>query len=466
MKTTLPIVVLSSALALAQLVAAQEKSEGPKPWRLARALHLPDWLSLSGHQRTRYETLDGQFRAGRSGSDQIWAFRTDLQATARFDQLELVAEGMDSRQELADSGTPLNNTIVNAVELLQAYAGLHVDDLFAKGDKAFLQAGRQTIDIGSRRLVARNAFRNTINNFTGINALWESASGRSLRAFWVLPVHRLPADAASLLNNDVRFDEEYGDVQFFGAYATLPKLAHDVSAELGFFGLLEDDRADLATLDRRIYTANARVFAKRAPGALDFELESALQFGESRATSATADARDLDHLAHFQHAELGYSFDARWKPHVALQFDYASGDQDPNDGDNNRFDTLFGARRFDFGPSGIFGPFARSNLISPGYRVKFDPCERVKIMLAHRFYWLAADRDAWTTAGVRDATGNSGSYLGHMPEIEVRWDVVPGNLGIEVGAAYLFAGSFIDRAPNGTDEGDATYVYAQSVLTF
>jgi Alginate export len=26
------------------------------------------------------------------------------------------------------------------------------------------------------------------------------------------------------------------------------------------------------------------------------------------------------------------------------QYDYASGDEDPDDGTNNRFDTLFGAR--------------------------------------------------------------------------------------------------------------------------
>lgn len=462
----LPIVVLSGALALTPAAAAQDKPDGPKPWRLSRALQLPDWFSLSGHQRTRYEALDGQFRAGRAGSDQLWAFRTDLTATLRFDPLEFVAEGMDSRQELADSGTPLDNTTVNAVELLQAHAGLHLDDVFDEGDQAFVLAGRHTMDIGSRRLVARNRFRNTINNFTGVNALWQSARGESLRAFWVLPVHRLPADAASLLNNDVRFDEEQEGTQFFGAYATLPELCHGITPELGFFGLLEDDRADQETRDRRLYTATARVFAKPAAGALDFELESALQFGKSRATSSASDTRDLDHLAHFQHTEIGYSFDARWKPHLALQFDYASGDQDPNDGDNNRFDTLFGARRFDFGPTGIFGAFARSNLVSPGYRLQFAPCKGVKVMLAHRFYWLASDRDAWTTAGVRDASGSSGSHIGQMPEIEVRWDAVPGNLEFDVGAAHLFAGSFVDRAPNANGEGDATYVYVQSVLTF
>jgi hypothetical protein len=195
-------------------------------------------------------------------------------------------------------------------------------------------------------------------------------------------------------------------------------------------------------------------------------LESVFQAGHSRSSTAATDTRDLDHFAHFQHVEAGYTFVAPWSPRLVLQFDYASGDDNPNDDNNNRFDTLFGARRFDFGPTGIYGPFARSNLISPGYRLIMKPQATFEVMFAHRLYWLASDRDAWTTSGVRDSTGKSGSYLGVQPEIQLRWDVLPGNVSLEAGAAYVFSGEFVDDAPNSNDEGDSSYAYVQTVFTF
>jgi len=171
-------------------------------------------------------------------------------------------------------------------------------------------------------------------------------------------------------------------------------------------------------------------------------------------------------LAFFQHAELGYTFDVESKLRAAFQFDYASGDADPFDDKNNRFDTLFGARRFEFGPTGIFGPFSRSNLITPGYRIILKPAGDWDVMFAHRFYWLASATDAWPTARIQDATGASGRYLGHQPEIRVRWGAIPGNLIIDVGAAYHFKGRFVNDAPGGTEEGDAAYAYVQSTITF
>ena len=438
----------------------------PKPWRGSDVLGLPAWFQLSGHHRLRYETLEGQFRTNRQGNEHILVLRTAIQAALTFDQFELVAEFMDSRQELADRRSPINTTIVNTFELLQGYVAVNFPDVVQEGGTARLQLGRQTIDFGSRRLVARNRFRNTLNNFTGINTSWAAASGHSLRAFYFLPVSRVPSDTPSLLDNDTEFDEEDFDWQFWGVAAEMPQLLPTINGELFVFGLHEDDSPDRVTRDRTLYTPGFRLYRKPATGQFDCELESVFQAGHSRSSTATTNTTDLDHFAHFQHLEVGYSFAVRWSPRLVVQFDYASGDDNPNDDNNNRFDTLFGARRFDFGPTGIYGPFARSNLISPGYRLVLKPHAAFDIMFAHRFYWLAADRDAWTTSGVHDPTGKSGSYLGTQPEIRLRWDVLPGNVRLEAGAAYLFSGEFEDDAPNSNDEGDTSYAYVQTVFTF
>lgn len=453
-------------LSLSSPVVLQAADNTSKPWRVSNALGLPAWFQLSGHHRLRYETLDGQFRANRQGNEHILVLRTSLQAALTFDRFEFVAEFMDSRQELADRRSPINTSIVNTFELLQGYVAINFPDLLQEGSQARVQLGRQTLDFGSRRLIARNRFRNTLNNFTGINTSWTAASGPTIRAFYFLPVNREPTDAVSLLDNDTEFDEEDFDLQFWGLAAEMPQLFPNINGELFVFGLHEDDSPSRATSDRTLYTPGFRLYRKPAQGQLDFELESVFQAGHSRSSTAATNTRDLDHFAHFQHVEAGYTFALPWSPRLVLQFDYASGDDNPNDDNNNRFDTLFGARRFEFGPTGIYGPFARSNLLSPGYRLILKPDVTCEAMFAYRFYWLASDRDAWTTSGVRDSTGKSGSYLGSQPEIRLRWDVLPGNVSLEAGAAYLFSGEFVDDAPNANDEGNASYAYVQTVLTF
>ena len=76
---------------------AAPSAEATKPWRLTTALGLPGWLDISGEQRTRYETLDGQFRRGLSGSDQGLFFRTRVKVTAKKDNLEGTLEVRNSR---------------------------------------------------------------------------------------------------------------------------------------------------------------------------------------------------------------------------------------------------------------------------------------------------------------------------------------------------------------------------------
>ena len=103
----------------------------------------------------------------------------------------LLAEIMDSRQYLSDAGSLIDTGQVNALEVLQAQVRWDAGPLFT-GGKHRIQLGRETLDLGNRRLVARNAYRNTINAFTGVDWLWTGDSGGSIRSFAFLPVRRLP----------------------------------------------------------------------------------------------------------------------------------------------------------------------------------------------------------------------------------------------------------------------------------
>ena len=441
--------------------AAQSEAEPTEPFRLHSALGLPDWLTLEVEHRTRYESVDEDFRAGRVGSNQLFALRTLAYVAADIDRFRVAAELMDSRAYDGPADGILNTTIVNAVELLQAHVGYRATDLVEQGDTFDIQAGRLTMNLGSRRLVARNRFRNTINGFTGLNSSYETADDATLRAFYVLPVQRLPNDLTALRDNEIEFDEELDRTQFAGLYGSMPVNDGAFDAEAYALRLDEEDQGGAATRDRRLWTIGARLHRDPAPDTTFFEWESAFQFGDSRTSSSST--TDLDHEAQFHHLSVGYRFDGESSLSVEALFDYASGDDDPNDGENNRFDTLFGARRFEFGPTGIFGAFARSNLVSPGLRMRFQPFQETRVMLATRLHYLASDQDAFTTSGLSDPTGGSGRFLGQLAEIRIRHELVEGSVNLEFGLAHLFAGTFLEEAP-GSDGEDSTYVYATTVF--
>jgi hypothetical protein len=454
-------VVLAFGQALAATTCRAEEARR-SPWRLQEAIGEPDRLSIEATFRLRYEYLDNQFRAGRPGSDQILALRTTVLAQLfLFDWLSVAAELQDSRAYLADGNTPVGTGLVNSAELLRAYIELS----FERGAGSHIfNIGRYTMDLGSRRLVARNRFRNTSNAFTGIDWSWTTRLGISLRTFYALPVKRLPDDRASLIDNEIEFDETNDSYQFFGVFAS-GELPWGDRGELYAYGLLEDETYDASDGDslarRRFGTPGLRILRQPEAGKLDYEFESALQIGQSQ--GSLTGLLTLDHFAHFQHVAIGYSFEAPASPRIELHYDFASGDSDPTDGKNGTFDTLFGARRFEYGPTSIYGAVARSNINTPGVRVELKPKTDWTAFFDYRAIWLASATEEWIPTGVRDATGSSGTFVGHQIEMRVRWWILPGNLLLEAGYAHLFAGEFIDTAPN-SNHGDTNYVYTQMRL--
>ena len=75
-----PIITVSCLISSA---VAGENSQ----FTLNNVLGTPDWFSISGQHRSRFENLDNQYRAGRNGGDQALLFRTLVLAEFRFDPI-------------------------------------------------------------------------------------------------------------------------------------------------------------------------------------------------------------------------------------------------------------------------------------------------------------------------------------------------------------------------------------------
>ncbi|WP_317930774.1 alginate export family protein [Halioxenophilus sp. WMMB6] len=411
-----------------------------------------------GETRLRFEHLDEQFRNNQTGSDQALLARTLLGASASSGGWTLAGEIIDARElgNIAKEDSNLNTSTIDPLDILQLNVQYQANDFLLANTHSNITLGRFTMNLGSRRLAARNNYRNTINAFEG--ALWqiEGKNSQQLQLFYTHPVARLIDGPAT--DNDPKRDEAITSTDFWGAAFTTP-LADRFTAEFYGLRLNETDSRKYPSRNRQLTTVVASLQPSEA-STWYWQTELAYQWGESR--SSTSSDVALDHSAYFGHFELGPNAPVAGGK-LRLQLDIASGDRDPTDDNNNRFDTLYGARRFDFGPTSLYGAFARANIISPGIRWQIKSKKAGETMLSLRHFELENNSDSWTSAGISPAAYNSNTAeVGQQLEVRWRWHNSPKNLLLELGAAYLFAGELMQDA----NKDDSTYTYSQITYKF
>lgn len=421
-----------------------------------------DGFHLSGTSRLRYEAIDGQPRVGFSEADDLVNLRSTLMADYRDGPLLLVAELWDSRVYGGNNRTPITTGEVNAVAFVQAYVEFKAEAPFGPGITGSVQLGRFLLNLGSRRLVAADDYRNTTNGYTGGRLDLDLRGGWKATAIYVLPQQRRPDDFDRLSRNVVIGDHEGTDLVLWGGLISKAKAIGNVMLEGSFFHLGEHDQLGRPTRDRSLNTAAIRIMRDPAPGKLDFELEGIAQSGRV-STGFDANAARQDVAAWFLHADIGYTFLAPWKPRLSIDYDHASGDK-PG-GRNGRFDTLFGMRRADLGPAGLYSAFGRTNFISPGVRFEAVPGKRIELMASLRPLWLASRTDGFSTTGVRDASGRSGRFAGTQFDGRVRHQLSRA-LRLELNTVLLAKGRFLREAPTAPPGKWTRYASANMMVSF
>ncbi|WP_457309849.1 alginate export family protein [Sphingomonas sp. UYAg733] len=408
-------------------------------------------FTISATTRARVEVIENQARTGFERDDTLVTFRTVISAEYGPGPISVGGELWDSRAYSISPRSPIGTGEVNAIELVQAYVKADLGG--ALGTK--VQAGRFTLDVGSRRIVANDDYRNTTNGFTGLRVDLAPSKRFNAMLFYTLPQVRLPAGGAALRANHVEIDRESFDLRFWGASGRLKHAIGPFDFDAAWLRLDERDRPDLATRDRHLTTLNARLIKAPAAGQWDAEGEISHQ-GGSVSADATASAARLPVSAWSTHGEIGYTFAAAWKPRLSFEYEFAAGDD--RGGHFTRFDPIFGSRRGDYAPSGIYSTIGRANIVTPAIRLETAPSKRFDTMISYRELWLASRYDAFSTSGVRDATGASGSYAGRQFEGRIRWWAIPKRLQLEASGALLDKGRFLKNAPNAPVGGDTRYL--------
>jgi hypothetical protein len=423
---------------------------------LDKALRLPPWLHLGLHQRTRYEGFNEPFQKGQTSGEHIVALQTLPSIGVRYDPFRFFVEGIDARVFGSSDRSVRTNTTVDEMDFLQLYGGLGTSNFLGLGVAAELTVGRQTFDFGSRRQIARNQFRNTINAFDGVHGSLGDEKTWQFRTFVVRPVQRLT----------VKPDAE-AQTLFWGFFLGERQFKW-FQSDLYVYVIEDEDRPGAVPgLKRSLRVPGFRVFKDPAMGEFDYEGETIWQVGQSALAPGGA---ALPTFAYFEHIQAGYTFNLPWSPNLILKYSYASGNRDPNGNEIGRFNPLFGVTTFELDPAGIFQVFTRSNISSPGWKLIMQPSDSVRVSFQHRMFWLAQSRDQWVNTGLQDPTGRAGNFLGHFLEWRGRW-FASSNMTLESGWCYLIKGSFTSNllaagAPGTPNDKNATYVYVQLALDF
>lgn len=348
---------------------------------LPAPLWADDGLTITGSVRLRHEIIDGQARTGFNDSDNLLSIRSIVGAEYRAGGFRIGGELYDSRVYGGDAGTPVSTSEVNAAELVRAYVGYETADPFGDGTRLALQAGRFTLNLGSRRLIAADDYRNTTNGYTGIRADLGLGGGTTVTLIYTLPQVRRPYDRASLDDNRVKFDRESFDLVPWGGLLTKNLARRATLSSFPIFISASATRRRGRHATRSLETVGLRVYRDPEPGRFDFESETFYQSGTISGRLAPA-SPTLDVSSRFAHLEVGYSFRHSWSPRLSLEFDHASGDGRGRQ--FGRFDTLFGMRRGELAPAGLYNSVGRANLISPALRLEASPSKRLDFFLAYR----------------------------------------------------------------------------------
>jgi hypothetical protein len=187
----------------------------------------------------------------------------------------------------------------------------------------------------------------------------------------------------------------------------------------------------------------------------DYTIELAGQTGEVK-------GRDLRAFAH--HFEGGYNWlHAGWKPRLALEYSYGSGDRDAGDGKTGTFQNLFPTNH---PPYGLMDVFSWQNQHNAVLRLAAQPHEKVKTTLDWHGFWLSTTSDAWYRANgkteVRGIQPDARRYAGS--EVDLTMNVnVNSHLDVLLGYSHFFAGSYL--ADTGAAD-DANFAYVMVTLNF
>jgi hypothetical protein len=417
-----PAAGATSSSAAASAAAADNT---PAWLRLDSQEHVPQWLGFSAEERGRMEVVTGNnYRPDTSDAYMLNRLRLNLQIKpSSWFKVNLQAQDARAWNYFMQ---PAPSSVKDSIDLRQASV-----EIGGGEDRRFgFQAGRQPLNFGEGRLVADPNWSNVGRTFDALR-LTVREKGVRLDVFSGSPVQMV----------DGEFNGSgYGNT-FYGVYAALDKLLPRFIVEPYFFSKLAHGvRAEGGQLgNQQVHTAGLRWLGKLSRR-LDYGIEAARQVGSIAGDPISAWA---------EHWAVGYTLtDGSHQPRLFGEYNYASGDRDPKDGQRGTFDQLYPSAHDKFG---LNDQVMWSNMHDAQSGLEFRVSSKLTMKGAYNSLWLAEAKDGLYRGGklfVKVANGAAGRHIGEEVDLQGAF-TLDRRTQVNAGYGRLFPGAYLMAATPG-----------------
>ena len=142
---------------------------------------------------------------------------------------------------------------------------------------------------------------------------------------------------------------------------------------------------------------------------------------------------------------MGYTLSVTATPRVYFEYNFASGDADPADGQVGWFDDVYPTAHPYYGYNDLIG---WRNLRNLRLGTTLDPLDRLRIRLDYHGFWLADLNDNLYDAGGNPTVspppgGAPDGNVGDELDLTLNVDITP-TLSVGGGSGHMFPGPFLD----------------------
>jgi hypothetical protein len=380
-------------------------------------------------------------------------------------------------QESSSTGDKRNpNLESDLFDLHQGYVALGNPNEFPLTAKV----GRQEMAYGDERLIGAFDWNNIGRTFDAVKARYNVTVNSWVDAFTSHVV--IPKD------NNFDFSNNYDT--FSGLYASTRDLVPWQETQLYFLARnVSQNSPNFETLalvplpsPRNIYNPGFRV--KSLPGKLDgfdYGIEADYQFGNYETVAGVAPTAvpgtGLKQSAYLLHLEGGYTWAKSCSPRVGLEFNYASGDKNPNDGTHGTFDALYPTTH---AVVGIMDMYSLQNIEDVRINFTVKPTKQFTVFTSYRGVWLATSSDSFYLANQLPRVGGTvgggngyainpsySRYVGMEGDLVLTYNFTS-YAQVQGGYSHFFVGDYVKQSLSAPGFGavDANYLYLQATFKF